>query len=247
MENILYEKELYEPVKRYLTHHGFEVRAEVKDCDLVAKRDDIVLVVELKRHLSFDLLAQAVSRQNFADGVYVGVPKPNKFKIDKGWRSRLKVLEQLRLGLLLISKTNGLYIVEEALAPGTPETLRKNKKKRGSLEKEFSERRLDLNIGGCSGVPLVTAYREASLHLAYLINREGPLSPKALKQLGGHPKKTSAILSADHYHWFIRQPDQTYSLTESGKEALETYSTLIEAFEHAHSTNNIAQDSENPA
>jgi hypothetical protein len=230
MEKILYERELYEPLRQHLTDHGFEVRSEVNACDLVARRQDLLLVVEMKRHLSFDLLAQAVERQSYADAVYVSIPKPAEFKQDKRWKARIKVLRQLGLGLLLVGRTAECYMVEVALLPEPIKPPRASTKKRKSLENEFENRRLDLNIGGSCGVPLVTAYREAALYLAYLLSLHGPLTPKILRSLGGHPKKTTGILSANHYGWFTRLPDQSYALTESGIQALETYAPMIHAF-----------------
>lgn len=234
MDPIRYEKDLYEPVKSYLSHHGFEIRAEVKNCDLVAKKGDLVLVVELKRQLSFDLLAQAVERQSFANGVYIAVPKLKSFKDDRKWKSKVKILKKLNLGLLLVSKIGETFTVEEALSPEPLDTQGKNNKKRSRLEKEFEQRQMDLNIGGSCRIPLVTAYREATLHLVYLINREGPQTAKTLKQLGSHPKKTSAILSSNYYHWFSRLPDKRYTLNDHGITALETYAPLIKAFENTY-------------
>jgi hypothetical protein len=233
MERILYERELHEPVRQYLTDGGFEVRSEVNDCDLVARREGQVVVVEMKRHLSFDLLAQAVERQSYTDAVYVCVPKSADFKLDKIWRSRIKVLKQLGLGLLLVGKTGRHFIVEEALAPEPAKPLRPSARKRQALDQEFRNRRLDLNIGGSRGVPLMTAYRESALFIACLLDSHGPLTPRILRSLGGHPKKTTAILNANHYGWFEKSTDQGFALTDAGREALNKYAPMITAFHEA--------------
>ncbi len=46
------ETELYAPVKAYLEQLGYEVRGEVRHCDLVAVREEEPpLIVELKKKL----------------------------------------------------------------------------------------------------------------------------------------------------------------------------------------------------
>lgn len=231
MEKILYERELYEPLRQHLTDCGFEVRSEVHKCDLVAQKADLLIIVEMKRHLSFDLLAQAVERQSYADAVYVCVPKPAGLKQDKLWKGKMKVLRQLGLGLLLVGKIGQNHTVEEALSPEQAIPLRASVKKRQALQKEFKNRSLDLNIGGSQGVPLVTAYREAALFLVFLLDTHGPLTAKSLRSLGAHPKKTTPILNANYYNWFVKTDEKCYALTESGKQAIVTYAPLISAFQ----------------
>ena len=235
MEKILYERELYEPLRQYLIDNGFEVRAEVNKCDLVAKKTDHIVIVEMKRHLSFDLLVQAVERQSYADEVYLCLPKPAGFKLDKTWRAKMKVLRQLGLGLLLVGRIGQNYSVEEALstAPEQGKPMRTSDKKRQALVKEFGSRSLDLNTGGCHGVPLVTAYRETALYLVFLIDIHGPLTSKSLRSLGAHPKKTTSILNANYYDWFRKTPEKCYELTDAGFQAMTVYAPLINAFREA--------------
>jgi len=230
MDKIQYERELYEPLRQHLNALDFEVRSEVRSCDLVAKKNDLIYIIEMKRHLSFDLLAQAVERQSYADAVYVSIPKPNKFKQDKIWKSKIKVLKQLNLGLLLVSKTANTYMVEEALIPESIKPARVSSKKRNALEKEFTNRSLDLNIAGSTGVPLVTAYRETALFIAYLIMKHGPQSTASLKANGAHPKKTTGILNSNFYGWFSKSEDRIYALTSEGENALTLYKPLVDAF-----------------
>ncbi len=230
MDKIRHERELCEPLRQHLIGCGFEVRSEVNTCDLVARKPGLLVIVEMKRHLSFDLLTQAVERQSYADVVYVAIPKPNAFRLDQNWRAKLKVLRQLGLGLLLVGRTGQCHTVEEALSPEPRRPPRSSPKKRQALEKEFKSRRLDLNTGGSCGVPLVTAYRESALFLVHLLDANGPLTPKSLRSLGAHPQKTTAILSANYYGWFSRAEDKRYALTEAGLQSLTTYEQLISAF-----------------
>lgn len=240
MDKIQYERELYEPLRQHLEDLGFDVRSEVRSCDLVAKKNDLIYIIEMKRHLSFDLLAQAVERLSYADVVYVSIPKPNNFKQDKLWKSKINVLKQLNLGLLLVSKTGSNYMVEEALIPESIKPKRPSSKKRTALEKEFSNRSLDLNIAGSTGVPLVTAYREAALFIAYLIRKYGPQSVAVLKSNGAHPKKTTSILNSNYYGWFSRSNDRIYALTPEGENALKLYKPLADAFHALEATSTEA-------
>ena len=69
------ETDLYAPVKAFFEQQGYEVKAEVTDCDLVAIREsDPPVIVELKLSLSLDLLMQGIERQRITDAVYVAVP-----------------------------------------------------------------------------------------------------------------------------------------------------------------------------
>ena len=235
MEEIRYEKDMYEPVKKYLTDLDFDVRSELNKCDVVARKDGFILVVEMKRHLSFDLLEQAVERESYSDAVYVCIPKPANFKQNKNWRSKIKVLRRLGLGLFLVSRIGPVYTVEEALSPEPAGGIRISSKKRHALDHEFDNRRMDLNTGGTHKVPLVTAYRESALFLVHLLDRHGPLTPKDLRNLGAAAPKTTPVLRANHYGWFTKNPDGTYDLTDTGREALSLYSPMILAFRTADS------------
>ena len=53
-----YEVELYKPVKDYFTAEGYEVYGEVNDCDVVAVKEDELIIVELKLRLNLDLVMQ---------------------------------------------------------------------------------------------------------------------------------------------------------------------------------------------
>ena len=75
MEKLL-ESDLYGPVRSYLEGLGYDVKGEVKDCDVAAVRDGELIVVELKRGFTLELVFQAMDRQRVADGVYVAVPLP---------------------------------------------------------------------------------------------------------------------------------------------------------------------------
>ena len=73
------ETDLYAPVKRHLELQGYEVKAEVRGCDVVAVRGvEVPLIVELKLGLTLQLLYQAVGRMAISEHVYIAIPRPKK-------------------------------------------------------------------------------------------------------------------------------------------------------------------------
>ncbi len=89
------ESDLYAPVRDYLVRNGYTVRGEVKSCDITAVKGDDLIVVELKRHLSTDLLVQAVQRQKLTDSVYIAVPRNQEMGYGRKWRGLLHLLRRL--------------------------------------------------------------------------------------------------------------------------------------------------------
>ena len=59
----LRESDLYAPVRDYLEGLGYEVRGEVRGCDIAAVRDGELIVVELKTGFTLELIYQALDRQ----------------------------------------------------------------------------------------------------------------------------------------------------------------------------------------
>lgn len=230
----LLESDLYPPIRDFLNAQGYRVRGEVEDCDLAASKDDELLVVELKRHLSVELLVQAVKRQKVADLVYIAVPKPGHLKANAKWRDLLYLLRRLGLGLLLVNFKGETALVEVVIEPGVDARqgkLYQNKRKRTRLTKELAGRSLDANLGGVNRKKLLTAYREQAVLIACYLKYYGNLSPKRLRELGTDPKKTTSILYDNHYGWFERVSQGCYGLTDSGCEALQDYPELMAAFE----------------
>jgi len=80
----LKETDLYAPIKAFLQEQGYTVRSEVKHCDIVAKKDSELIVIEMKLQFSVDLLIQATKRQQLTNGVYIAIPRPGEM----GRRSR---------------------------------------------------------------------------------------------------------------------------------------------------------------
>src|SRR5687767_1100498 len=91
------ECDLYEPLRDYLTEQGYTVRSEVRGCDITAVRGDELVVIEMKRGLTLDLLIQGAERQRVADSVYLAVPKPRPQRTREDnarWRGLQRLLKR---------------------------------------------------------------------------------------------------------------------------------------------------------
>lgn len=232
------ETELYAPVKAYLEALGYSVRSEVHHCDVVAVRgDEPPLIVELKRSFSIPLLLQAIDRLKITDTVYVAFELPAKGRAPHGasWPELRKLCGMLGLGMLAVQfyKTRRPRVEVLCHPPAASEPLyaapRRNKRAATRLMQEFSERRADYNVGGSTRRKLVTAYREKSLQLVWLLHTQGPMSPRQLRDLTGNGK-AAALLQRNVYLWFQRVSRGVYQLTPSGVEALTAYAHVIAGF-----------------
>ncbi|MEM0978306.1 MAG: DUF2161 family putative PD-(D/E)XK-type phosphodiesterase [Pseudomonadota bacterium] len=219
------ESDLYPVVKSFLEGQGYEVKAEVKDCDVVGLRgDEPPLIVELKTGLNLTILLQAVDRLAVSETVYLAVPSgagPN------GRRRKADVTRlcrRLGLGFMVVDQERAL--VEVRCDPG-PYQPRRQPKREAALLREFAERAGDFNEGGQSGRPIVTAYRQDALRLAQAL-LEHPKAPKDLKSETG-VERAGLILRDNHYGWFFRVEKGIYALSDAGVSALEHYADVLRA------------------
>ncbi|MFZ1728162.1 MAG: DUF2161 family putative PD-(D/E)XK-type phosphodiesterase [Albidovulum sp.] len=208
------ESDLYAPVKAHLEAQGYQVKAEIGDCDILARRgQEPPVVVELKLTFSLALVMQGVARQALFEHVYLAVPVSGQ----KGWKLRYKEIIRLcrRLGLgLLAVRTGPTAKVEAHLDPG-PYAPRMNMRKAGRLIREFDRREGDPNMGGTTGVKRVTAYRQDAARIAaFLAN--GPCKAAQIAKATGIAR-CGTILRADHYGWFERVDRGIYALTPMGR------------------------------
>lgn len=226
----LLEVDLYKPIQTYFSKAGYEVFGEVKDCDIAAVKGDEVVVVELKLSLSVDLLIQGTKRQRLTDLVYIAIPRP-KLR-SKRWADICHLVRRLELGLIVVSPSGRGKKVEIIHHP-TPfdrvNSLRRNKGKRETLLKEMEGRSGDFNIGGSTRTKIMTAYKENCLQIACYLDTCGPLSPKALVEMGTG-KKTASILTKNFYQWFDRVKRGTYVISEKGKQDLKEYPDLVQYY-----------------
>lgn len=214
------EADLYPPVKAYLEAQGYEVKAEIGECDVIARRgDEEPVVIELKLSFSLALVMQGVARQTMFEQVYLAVP------VSKGWRTRYRDAVRLcrRLGLGLLAVRGD--VVEAHLDPA-PYQPRRNAAKRGRLLREFERRVGDPNDAGTTGVKRMTAYRQDALRIAARLSAEGEEKAAGVAAATG-VARARAIMAADHYGWFERVRRGVYALTPKGRAALKAHADDI--------------------
>lgn len=217
------ETDLYQPVAEYLKRLGYTVRSEVCDCDITAVKGDELVIVELKKSFSIDLLIQATSRQRTADAVYVAIPRPAKGLRGKHWRGVAHLARRLELGLILVSPGSSTN-VEVAIDPSTY-VPKRNRSSRRAILKEIEGRSQDCNLGGSSRKKIMTAYRESAIQIACYLDSLGPQSPKQLRTMGTGPK-TWTILYRNVYKWFVRVSKGVYGLSAQGVRDLGLHPEL---------------------
>lgn len=220
------ESELYPHVKTFFEDLDYEVKAEILDCDVMAVRDEQIIVTEMKTSLNLTLLGQAVERQLLYDIVYIAVPKPTFNKRYSNQQKRaIKVVKRLGLGLLYIDFNGEGMCIEEFPPANFKEGIRKSRrtKLREKAISEFGGLSGDYNVGGTTGIKKMTAYRECALTIAMYLDIFGPAKASTMKKYGCGAN-TWNILYRNHYGWFQKKEKAIYELTEEGRRALKEYS-----------------------
>ena len=212
------ETDLYEPIRAFLEEEGYQVQAEVKDCDIAAVKDSQLVIVELKKSFNLKLVYQGLERQSLTELVFVAIPRPKKGAREKAWKDMLKLLKRLELGLLTVALDSPLKTVDVVLEP-SDSIAWKNRKNRERLQAELESRQVDANVGGMTRRKIMTAFREKSIRLACLLEKEGQVSMASLRERG--MEDYVGILSRNYDKWFKRVEKGVYALSEKGKEALE--------------------------
>ncbi len=215
------EADLYPDLKAFLEAQGYEVKAEIGACDIMAMRGaEPAVIVEMKLSFSLALVLQGVARQAMFDDVYLAVPAPKK-----GWPVRYKdilaLCRRLGLGLLVVSVGQG---VEAHLDPA-PYQPRRATARAGRLLREFQRRVGDPNLGGTTGVKRMTAYRQDALRCLVVL-AAGPLKAAGVAKASG-VAKAAPLMRADYYGWFDRVSLGVYALTPKGQAALAEHGDEI--------------------
>lgn len=218
MSSKLKETDLYQPIKGFLERQGYEVKAEVGSCDVMAVRgNDTPLIVEMKTAFTLPLILQGIDRQRIAETVYLAVPLPKKGISN----DELSLCKRLGLGLLCV---NGDW-VEPYLDP-QDFVPRRQPKRTTALLKEFHARKGDGNAGGSTRRKLMTAYRQDALLCAMHLAQHGP---SRVKDVEGATRvvRTAAIFRSNVYGWFAKVDRGIYAATDEGREALTTYADVV--------------------
>ena len=211
------EAALYAPLKAFLEGQGYEVKGEVRGCDLVARRgEEPLVIVELKLRFNLALVLQGVDRLALTQRVYLAVPRARRgaFAADPPGVRRL--CRRLGLGLIVVGLAEGGVEILEEPVPYRP---RHAKSRALRLIDEFSRRVGDANTGGAVGVPVVTAYRQDALRCARALGVYGPMQTGALRAVSGVPRAAS-IVQRNVYGWFARLERGVYGLSSEGSRAV---------------------------
>lgn len=229
------ETDLYEPVKTFLEAQGYEVKAEVSGCDVVAVRgDEPPVVVELKTRFNLELLLQAADRLAVSDTVYIAVADGPRSGLRGRGKRALKLCRMLGFGVLLVRLPTAGAKPESKAATGHVTPVqdpgiyqpRRNPRRSKRLLKEFVERVGDPNTGGATRMALITAYRQNALRLVASLEG-GEASTREIRATSG-VDGASTILQRNVYGWFDRAARGVYGLSPKGREAAETYREVIE-------------------
>lgn len=208
------EADLYPDLKAFLEAQGFEVKAEIGACDIMAKRnDEPPVIVEMKLSFNLALVLQGVARQTLFADVYLAVPAPKKAWPQR-YRDIVGLCRRLGLGLLVVTPGQG---VEAHLDPGPYQPCR-NGARAGKLLREFQRRVGDPNQGGTTGLRRMTAYRQDALRCLACLADGAQKGAEVARATG--VSRATTLMRDDHYGWFERPAKGIYILTPKGRAAL---------------------------
>jgi hypothetical protein len=227
------ETELYPPIKAYFEGQGYEVKGEIKNCDLVAMipGQPTYTIVELKKTFNLQLIFQAIERLKLSDTVYVAIEYHPKKKLSSyySWKDAAQLCRKLNIGLIGVQfyKTK-LPAVDVLCHPEQTSVRAKQSKRSQRIRTEFEQRSGDHNVGGSVRKKLITAFRERALRCATELAQHESLTVSALRRQLNDPTVAS-MLQANYYGWFERKSRGTYMLTAEGKHALIEYAHVLQA------------------
>jgi len=223
----LQETDLYQPIKNYLLQLGFEVKGEIKNCDIVAKKEELLIIIELKLTLNITLLLQAVERFSVADTVYIAIPKQCSLYKKQGKQVK-KLVKRLGIGLIIVDLQPTEQYVEIVFDP-QDYAPRKNKRKQTALLKEFNQRIGDTQKGGSTRSKAgLTAYRQRCIRVAEYLLKEPIAKGAEIKKAIGEPQAT-LFLRDNYYSWFDKVERGVYKLSERGREELPEWSASLDS------------------
>ena len=210
------ESDLYPPIKAHLTKLGWDVKGEVAAADIVARKDDETLIVELKLGFSLALFHQGIDRLSLTDLVYLAVPIKLGKPFARALKDNVKMARRLGLGVITVRLRDGHVEVHADPGPYAP---RKSQKKKKQLLRAFERLDGDPNAGGATRHGIVTGYRQDALKCARFLAVHGPSKGAKVKEWAEVPTATR-IMADDHYGWFKRVERGVYGLTDAGRQGL---------------------------
>lgn len=226
------EIDLYQPIETHFTKQGFEVHGEVNDCDVVAVKDDKIIIIELKKSLQLEVIIQAAKRQKLTPYVYIAIVEPKVSLKSRKKRDLRHLLRRLEVGLITVNFDQQVPSVTHILSPKPfhrERSMQQSKRTRNKLRTEIAGRHKNMNVGGSHQTEMMTAYREMCIFIACCLEQFGPMSAKQLKEIGTN-EKTYSILYNNYYGWFTRESRGVYSLTEEGKREFGMYEEIAQHY-----------------
>lgn len=221
----LAEADLYPATARYFEAQGFCVKGEVCGCDLVAVKEDSIVVAELKKNFSTKLLYQAVRRLAITDKVYAVIAKPRGQKMAQ-WQMMKSLARRLHIGLLVVADDKVMAIAEPGIFHNRVLARHRNR-----VLKEFHGRRVSANIGGVTGVKLNTAYLEAAIHISVLLKKFRVMQPAELIKAGA-AANAGQILYHNYYGWFEKSARGQYKLKAGKARVIARENPVIWQYYH---------------
>ncbi len=221
------ESDLFEPIKIHFETLGFKVDGEVGDCDMLMTDGQEHIVIELKNDLNFKLFLQGVKRQKVFEKVYLAIWSPKNLS-SKLFRDKVYLLNRLGLGLILVSKrAKKVNIYYEPIVHPVENYRIRNKKVKKRNIKELNGRRSRNNVGGVKGKKILTAYKEDSLLVLDILEKEGELKASIIKSKTGIDRAYDIVYN-NYNDWFVKVDKGIYGLTEKGHNACKDNTLLIE-------------------
>lgn len=204
------ETAMYKPLKKYLEKEGYVVHSEVESVDVMAQRDDELLIVEMKTSFNLQLIYQLTERLKITDQVYAYVPLGKGGRWPKTYKRMCGVLKRLHCGLFTLDQHTKKQVVLE-FEP-KPFKGRKNYRKRKMALKEFAGRSIDLNEAGSTKEILFTSYKEQAIRIAMYLFENGPSTTKEVRE-SLDIKRAAVILNRNYLRWFEPVSRGVYQLT----------------------------------
>lgn len=214
------EEDMYKPIEKYFKNLGYKVDGEVADCDVVCIKENEIIVIEMKKVFSTKLLYQGMRRQKITEKVYIAIPKPKKYTLQK--RSEIiSICKGLGLGAILInmnkSSKDKFQIILEPEKKANVLKYRYDK-----VLKEFEGRSLNINKGGVTNKKINTAFKERNIKIACALELIGEGSAKNLIKYYECFPKTNMLLSNNTLGWYDRVGHGQYKINKYGLEKLHS-------------------------
>ncbi len=219
---------MYAPIKAYLESEGYVVRGEVKSADIVAVKEDKLIVIEMKTSFNLKLVYQLIERQRITDQVYAAVAVTYKTRRSKAFKNMEKLLKRLSVGLIIIYIKKDGNVVEKLFDPKFNRYNRSHKKEK-SMKDEFESRSHDYNTGGVTGEKIITVYRETAIKIACLLENEKGMTLKKIRMVL-EDDSVNKILQKNYYGWFERVSRGMYKLDNDALNEIKEFDEIYEKY-----------------